>query len=112
MARLAKPTAVADFTISAMLALLGGYGEASNSAKVGEERRYMEQELGGAVYRSHRKAILYRAIHPPSTGRITPWIKSEAGDAKKTAAPAISSGFPHRPAGIRPMMDWDRSGSR
>lgn len=38
--------AVADFTISAMLALLRGYCEASNSTKAGGWKRYMGHELG------------------------------------------------------------------
>jgi D-3-phosphoglycerate dehydrogenase len=38
--------AVADFTISSMLALLRGYCEASNSTKAGGWRRYMGHELG------------------------------------------------------------------
>ena len=38
--------AVADFTISAMLALLRGYCQASNSTKAGGWKRYMGHELG------------------------------------------------------------------
>ncbi len=38
--------AVADFTLSAMLALLRGYCEASNSTKAGGWKRYMGHELG------------------------------------------------------------------
>ena len=41
--------AVADFTISAMLALLRGYCEASNSTKAGEWKRYMGHELGEMI---------------------------------------------------------------
>jgi hypothetical protein len=35
---------------------------------------------------------------PPSTQIVAPVTKSEARDAKKTAAPAHSSGLPQRPA--------------
>ena len=37
--------------------------------------------------------------YPPSTFTIVPVTKVEASEARKIAAPAISSGFPNRPAG-------------
>ena len=43
---------------------------------------------------------LYKAIQPPSTGKMTPCTKSEAGEAKNSADPAMSSISPHRPAGV------------
>jgi glucose-1-phosphate cytidylyltransferase len=36
--------------------------------------------------------------------------KSEARDAKKTAAPANSSGLPKRPAGVRVIISWHNGG--
>src|SRR5229473_174651 len=43
----------------------------------------------------------YRMKKPPSTMRSAPVMKSDAGDARNTAAPAVSSGSAKRPAGVR-----------
>ena len=42
---------------------------------------------------------------------VAPVTKSDARDAKKTAVPAHSSGLPQRPAGVRVMISWYRSGN-
>ena len=39
--------------------------------------------------------------HPPSTGTVTPVMNAAASLARKSAVPAISSGRPHRPIGVR-----------
>src|SRR2546426_1009773 len=41
------------------------------------------------------------AVHPPSTGSTTPVIAPASGLARKTIAPAISSGWSRRPSGMR-----------
>src|ERR1035438_2947710 len=41
---------------------------------------------------------------PPSTGRVTPVMKSAPRDERKTVAPMISSGFSQRLAGVRAMI--------
>ena len=46
------------------------------------------------------------AIHPPSTTSISPVTYEEALLAKNTAGPTNSSGFAHRPNGIRPVISW------
>jgi hypothetical protein len=45
-----------------------------------------------------------RIEYPPSTTIVVPVTKSDARDARNTAAPASSSAWPHRPAGVRNMI--------
>src|SRR5207244_13252626 len=47
---------------------------------------------------------------PPSTGMAVPVTKSEAGAARKTAMPAMSSNSPQRPAGVRLSTESFRPG--
>ena len=46
---------------------------------------------------------------PPSMGRCAPVMKSEAGQARKTTAPAISLGCPMRPMGREARTSFMRS---
>lgn len=46
----------------------------------------------------------YLAIRPPSKTKLAPVMKSLALLARKMTVPRKSSGRPHRPAGVRPMM--------
>lgn len=48
---------------------------------------------------------------PPSTYRICPVTKSEAREARNTAAPMSSSGLPQRPAGVRCLIQRSNLGS-
>src|SRR4029077_5374240 len=52
-----------------------------------------------ATYHEHTGHNTY-AVWPPSTTRTWPVTKSEALDARKTAAPFKSSSLPKRPRGI------------
>ena len=52
-----------------------------------------------------------RASQPPSTGSTVPWMYFAAGEARKTAAPAMSEASPQRPAGMRSRIAFERSGS-
>lgn len=47
---------------------------------------------------------VYRPIQPPSTVTISPDTYPLARLARKTTGPLKSSGFPHRPAGIRAII--------
>src|SRR5262249_8430038 len=42
----------------------------------------------------------YTMVRPPETDRVWPVTKSASADARKTTAPATSSGVPSRPHGI------------
>ena len=55
--------------------------------------------------------IPQRASQPPSTGRMAPWMYFAAGEARNTAAPAMSAASPQRPAGMRSRIAFERSGS-
>ena len=46
-------------------------------------------------------SIYSEAVMPPSTYRIWPFTKLDAGEDKKIAAPTSSSTLPQRPAGVR-----------
>ena len=48
----------------------------------------------------------YFTVHPPSTTSDVPVIKSASEEARNTAAPAISSGFPALPAGVADMSPF------
>src|SRR5579875_3128022 len=50
--------------------------------------------------------------HPPSTNNVWPVTKSEAGLARKMAAPTISEGWANRPSLIRPSKRFARAGFR
>ena len=50
------------------------------------------------------------ASKPPSTVRIWPFTKSEAGDARNTAAPINSSGRPQRYDGVRAFTQASKVG--
>ncbi len=63
----------------------------------------------GSGARSLRQ--VQRASQPPSTGRMVPWMYFAAGEARKTAAPAMSAASPQRPAGMRSRIARERSGS-
>ena len=52
---------------------------------------------------------LYKAIQPPSTGKMIPFTKSEAGEARNSADPAMSSVSPHLPAGVLLVIALFRS---
>ena len=59
-----------------------------------------------------RRATRHSAARiPPSTYTTWPLTKSDARDARNTAAPTRSSGRPHRPAGVRPRIHASNSGS-
>lgn len=47
----------------------------------------------------HSKVLFYAENNPPLMSRVTPVIKSAAGEHKKTTARAISSGVPRRRRG-------------
>ena len=51
------------------------------------------------------------AVHPPSTSKVCPVIKSAAGLARNTTAPTTSSGWPMRPSGIRFKRSFRSTGS-
>ena len=50
-------------------------------------------------------------VTPPSMTRLWPVMNDEAGDARYTAAPAISSGSPMRLSGVVAVRFFSASGS-
>src|SRR5215813_4022823 len=53
-------------------------------------------------FRGNAARRQYDGIIPPSTTSTWPVTKDAAGEARKTAAPAISSGLAQRPSALRP----------
>src|SRR5437867_10201568 len=64
----------------------------------GERDRY-HAYYGGSTRQSHMWT-------PPSTTTTWPVMKSEALEARKSAAPTISSGCPWRPSGVCRTTPW------
>src|ERR1700733_1498951 len=71
-------------------------GENENLSSDGRDRLEQDEADGNPP-----RDCQPRAENPPSTGSAAPVTKSDAGLDKNTAAPARSSGSPHRPAGVR-----------
>src|SRR5689334_1324454 len=52
----------------------------------------------GGLAAGQSAPLVYR--RPPAITSVSPEIHEESGDARKTAAPAMSTGWPSRPSGV------------